>query len=182
MDEMQLHNLRRKASQYKEVLKNTLTYRQAWTDQLSQKILDQLNYIMGTIELSGEVNVRSDLENLEAVVLSLGTIRSGMFQRVNDNVKRDLIKHNGSLVYQQLFNGKVMVLIQYPYIENYGEPRPPKTVGIYRPEELQEPFFFRHMEEFLQEITLWEDYDDDEPHQRIGFQLNFGTPQEVDEE
>jgi len=137
---------------------------------------------MGEIGLEGEVEVRSDLENLEAIVLSLGTVQSGMFQRVNENIKRDLIKHNGSLVYQQLFNGKVLVLIQYPFIESYGDPRPPKTVGIYRPEELKEPFFARHIEELMQEVTLWEDYDDDEPHQRIGFQLNFGASPEFNEE
>ena len=73
-----------------------------------------------------------------------------------------------------LFNGKIIVLINYPFIENYGQPQPPKTIAIYRPEELKEPYFIRHMEEFLQEITKWEDYDDDEPTKRIGFQLNFG--------
>jgi len=31
----------------------------------------------------------------------------------------------------------------------------------------------------MSEITNWEDYDDDEPNKRIGFQLNFG-PEGVD--
>jgi hypothetical protein len=141
--------------------------------------MDELNYIIGEVELKGEVEVRSDMDNLEAVVLNLGAVRSGMSQRVNDNIQQDLIKHNGALIYQQLFNGKVIVLIQYPQIEGYGQAWAPKTIAIYRPEELQEPYFVRHVEEFLQEITLWEDYDDDEPHQqRIGFQLNFGGAEE----
>jgi hypothetical protein len=89
-----------------------------------------------------------------------------------------MIKHNGSLVYQQLFNGKIIVIIQYPFIENYGEPRPPKTVAIYRPEELSEPFLIRHLEEFIQEITDWEDFDDDEPNKKIGFSMNFNPPTE----
>jgi hypothetical protein len=169
-----LQNLHRKVKRYKEVLDNTKQYRKIWVASLSQKILDQLNYIMGQVELDGKVEVRSELENLEAVDLNLGTVRSGMSQRVNDTIHRDLIKQNGALVYQQLFNGKVMVIIQYPYIEGYGDPRPPKTIAIYRPEELKDPYFIRHVEEFMQEITLWEDYDDDEPHQRIGFELNFG--------
>ena len=48
------------------------------------------------------------------------------FKRLGDKVveetfkivvrNRDLIKQNGSLVYQQLFNGKILVLINYPYI------------------------------------------------------------------
>ncbi|MEZ4983784.1 MAG: hypothetical protein R2795_01900 [Saprospiraceae bacterium] len=174
----ELNNLNRKVARYNEVLDNTHKYREVWITELNQFILDQLNYIMGEVGLDATVEVRADLENLEAIELSLGTVRSGMSHRVNEHVQRDLIKHNGSLVYQQLFNGKIMVLIQYPYIEGYGEPRPPKTIAIYRPEELKEPFFIRHIEEFIQEITLWEDYDDDEPHQRIGFQLNFGTPAE----
>jgi hypothetical protein len=105
-------------------------------------------------------------------------VKSGMYQEVNDSIKRHLIKHNGSLIYQQLFNGKIIVIINYPFIENYGQPFPPKTIAIYRPEEIKEPFFVRHLEEFVTEIYHWEDYDDDdkpgaEPNQKIGFKLNF---------
>ena len=176
--DIELHNLRRKVTQYNEVLRNTQRYRKMWVEELSQKILDQLNYIIGQVGLEAQVEVRSDVENLEAIDLTLGTVRSGMSHRVNDHIQRDLIKHNGALVYQQLFNGKIVVLIQYPYIEGYGEPRAPKTISIYRPEELKDPYFIRHVEEFIQEVTLWEDYDDDQPHQRIGFQLNFGNSTE----
>lgn len=171
---LELANLKTKVSRYKQILDNTKKYRKVWVDSLQQQIMDELNYIVGEVELSAEVEVRSDLENLEAVVLNLGTVRSGMSQKVNDTIRQDMIKHNGALVYQQLFNGKILVLIQYPQIEGYGQPRAPKTIAIYRPEELREPYFIRHVEELLQEVTLWEDYDDDEPQQRIGFQLNFG--------
>lgn len=171
-----LINLNRKVKQYKDVLANTVQYRETWNESLAQQITDQLTQIVQEVGLEAKVERRAQLDNLAAIDLSLGTVRSGMAQRVNEHVQRDLIKHNGVLVYQQLFNGKVMVIIQYPYIEGYGEPRPPKTVAIYRPEELKPPFILRHVEEFVQEITLWEDFDDDEPHQRIGFQLNFGRP------
>ena len=169
----QLFNLKRKADQYKEVLKNTEDYRQLWKDSLCEKISAQLETMVQAIELKAKVEKRSDMENLEAVVLTLGETKSGMYQKVGEDIKRHLIKHNGSLIYQQLFNGKVIVLINYPYIESYGQPRQPKTIAIYRPEELKEPFFIRHFEEFLTEITNWEDFDDDEPNKRIGFNLNF---------
>jgi hypothetical protein len=174
----ELQNLKRKVDRYQEILANTKAYRQVWLEDLSQQILDQLNYIMGQMELEATVEVIAELENLEAIKLSLGTVHSGMSHRVNETIQRDLIKHSGALVYQQLFNGKVMVNIQYPYIEGYGDPTPPKTIAIYRPEELKTHYFIRHVEELIHEVTLWEDYDDDEPHQqRIGFQLNF-EPQE----
>lgn len=173
---MERFNLKRKAAQYKEVLANTETYRKNWKEGLKESIIRFLEEIVKELELNGRVEVRPNLENLEAVVLSLGVTQSGMYQKIDQGVDVHLIKHNGSLIYQQLFNGKIIVLVQYPFIENYGQPREPKTLAIYRPHELQEPFLIRHMEEFLQEITAWEDYDDDEPTKRIGFELNFGVP------
>ena len=175
--ESQIFNLKRKVAQYKEVLNNTANYRKVWQDSLKENIISKLQELLVQSELDAKVEERGEMENLQAVVVSLGTSESGMYQQVGDDLKRHLIKQNGSLIYQQLFNGKIIVLIHYPYIENYGEPNPPKTIAIYRPEELKDPFFIRHMEEFIQEITKWEDYDDDEPHKRIGFNLNF-TPQD----
>ena len=169
-------NLKRKADDYKRVLANTAAYRQTWDDSLEAEIKRELETLVAEAELEASVSVREEIANLAAVTLSLGNVRSGMRQEVVSGVERELIKHNGSLVYQQLFNGKVIVLIQYPFIENYGKPQPPKTVAIYRPEELRAPFYQRHLEELLTEVTKWEDYDDDEPQQKIGFQLNFQQP------
>lgn len=175
----QMMNLKRKVSQYKEVLQNTEKFRAAWHDKLRQEIMDKMNALIEATELSAKVELRNEMENLQAVVITLGESKSGMYQQVGDDIKRHLIKHNGSLVYQQLFNGKVIALIQYPFIENYGEPHPPKTIAIYRPNELNSSYFARHLEDFIQEITKWEDYDDDEPHKRIGFNLNFPKPEEA---
>lgn len=171
----ELFNLKRRVIQYKEVLKNTTTYREAWKEHLKANIIKQLETLIEATGLEATVSVREDMDNLQAVVLSLGDIESGILQQVGaSKIPRSLIKHNGSLIYQQLFNGKVVVLIQYPMIEGYGEPQPPKSIAIYRPEELTEPFFVRHMEDFMKEVTNWEDYDDDDkPAKQIGFNLNL---------
>ena len=74
-------------------------------------------------------------------------------------------------------------MINYPFIENYSKARAPRTIAIYRPEELKEAYLIRHMEEFIQEITMVEDFDDEEPHQKIGFELNFNEePDSIDME
>lgn len=174
----QIFNLQRKVLRYKEVLQQTEIYRQTWKDTLKKEIVNQLTELAASSGLEGQVEERGELENLEAVVFTLGSARSGMFQQVNDDFQRDLVKYNGALVYQQLFNGKIIVLVQYPFIEGYSEPKTPKQIAIYRPAELQSPFFIRHMETFITEITHWEDYDDDEPAQRIGFQKNFAPHQQ----
>lgn len=175
---MELNNLRNKVAYYQAIVKNTRAYRENWKGGLHDFIIKNLTKIAEETGLTPEINTKSDFENLEAIVFSLGDVKSGMYQEVSSDIKRHLIKHNGSLVYQQLFNGKIMVVINFPFIENYGEPHPPKTLAIYRPEEVQEAFLVRHVEELITNITAWEDYDDDEPtktnhSQRIGFKVNF---------
>lgn len=168
-----LSNLQSKVKQYQNVLANTIAYREVWNTQLKAEIIKGLDDMVQKTGLDASTEVKEEMLNLEAIVLSLGEVKSGLSQKINPEVQRHLIKHNGSLIYQQLFNGKVVVLINFPQIEGYGEQRPPKQIGIYRPEEIKAPFLVRHMEDFLKEITNWEDYDDDEPTQRIGYNMNF---------
>lgn len=168
-------NFQRKTERYLDVLSNTKAYRLYWQKTLKKEIVELLQKAAAFAKLPGTVEERADIQNLEAVALTLGSVKSGLGEPVSEGVHRDLIKQNGSLVYQQLFNGKILVLINYPYIEKYGQPQPPKTIAIYRPEELKEPYFIRHLETFITEITNWEDYDDDRPdeNQRIGYKMNF---------
>ncbi len=174
--EQDTQNLQRKVAHYKEVLQNTQRYREIWKKELKKGIAAQLRSLAELGGLPAKVQEVEEIQNLEAVTLTLGTSESGLGETVGNGLRRDLIKQNGSLVYQQLFNGKILVLINLPYIEKYGQPQPTKTIAIYRPEELKEPYFQRHVETFVTDVTAWEDYDDDlvsEPNQRIGFKMNF---------
>lgn len=168
-----------KVNKYKQVLENTETYRAAWHSDIKPLLVDALNEIIEDTQLNkAEVIIRDNIENLETIILDLGRSSSGISENITDSgVKRTMIKSNGSLVYQQLFNGKIMVMVFSPHIEGYGDPKPPKTIEILRPDELKAPFIIRHMELFLRDITDWEDFDDDEPEKKpnsfnpIGFNL-----------
>ncbi|NND32092.1 MAG: hypothetical protein HKN76_05825 [Saprospiraceae bacterium] len=172
---MDLTNIQNKVNQYQKILENTEQYRQDWHTSLKQMIIDQLEHIIKETGLAAKVEVKSELQHMEAVALSLGHVESGISEKIGE-ANRVLIKSNGNLVYQQLFNGKVMITIMFPFIEGLGKPRPPKNVEILRPAELKPPFLLRHVEEFLKEIIGWEDFDDDVP-QPIGFQMG-GIPQD----
>ncbi|MEM9545043.1 MAG: hypothetical protein AAGA77_03675 [Bacteroidota bacterium] len=159
-----------KANEYKRILENTGEYRKQWPTKMKPLILQTLNEIIKQTELKATVEEQDNIENLEAVVLDLGRSASGISENLeNTDIKRAMIKSNGALIYQQLFNGKVMIMTVSPYIEGYGEPKPPKPLEILRPEELTSSFIIRHVEVFLKEITEWEDYDDDEPSNKNAF-------------
>jgi len=172
-----------KANNYKQILENTQEYRKKWGKEMKPIILKTLKEILKQTGIKGKINEQDNIENLEAIVLDLGRSASGISENLeNTDIKRAMIKSNGALIYQQLFNGKVMVMLVSPYIEGYGEPKPPRPLEILRPEELTQGFIIRHVEVFLKEITEWEDYDDDEPTQKNAFNPIGFNRQMTDEE
>lgn len=168
-----LDNLKNKVKNYETVLENTIKYREVWKDSLKQQIKDDLEAICTESGIKYEFIENSQYINLDSLILSLGNTKSGIYQAVEPDIQSHLIRHNGSLLYQQIFNGKILVQVHYPMIDKYLEARQPKTIGIYRPEEIKTPFVLRHIETLISEITAWEDYDDDEniQHSKIGFTL-----------
>ena len=159
-----------KANDYKQILSNTTNYRKQWPKKMKPLIIETLEEIISQTKIEASIEQQDNIENLEAVVLDLGRSASGISENLeNTNIKRAMIKNNGALIYQQLFNGKVMIMIVSPYIEGYGDPKPPKPIEILRPEELTQSFIIRHVETFLKDITEWEDYDDDEPSNKQAF-------------
>jgi len=166
-----------KVQRYQMVLNNTQVYRERWESQLKALIISELESMMKIVGLQGTIETSNKVRHLEYIIFSLGSEESGISEIINSKTDKPLIKNNGSLIYQQLFNGKIQVMIVYPFIEGFGEPRPPKVIAIYRPEEIKQPFLIRHMEDFVKEITLWEDYDDDDQvASKIGFNHPIPTP------
>ena len=173
---MEYQNLINKTKQYNSILNNTKKYRKAWNDGLKDMIAKTLESIIEETKLNAYVEIKDDIENLEVITLSLGTEVSGIAERLPGNkVKRPFIKSSGSLIFQQLFNGKVMMMILYPYIEGYGQPKPPQTLEILRPEEFKSEFILRYAEQFMKEIIEWEDFDDDVPEKMGINPIGFGV-------
>jgi hypothetical protein len=171
---MDIPGLIGKVEDYKKVRNNTKKYRKAWDAKVKPMLHEKLGEIIEAAGLQATVVEKTEMDNLEAVVLDLGQEESGISQRVTDNLNKTMIRYNGMLVYQQLFNGKIIIMIVPPFIEGLGQPKPPYNLEILRPEELKAPFLFRHIEKLLKEVTEWEDFDDDLPEKKtIGFQTGF---------
>lgn len=172
MNELEYIGLKNKVIEYKKIIANAHAYRSDWNAHLKEFIISEVKTMAAAADLELTIRVQDNVGNLEAVTCSLGRSASGIFEKVDEDTNKPLIKHNGTLVYQQLFNGKIQVMVSLPYIEGFGNPPPPKFIAIYRPQELKRPFLERHMEAFIKTVSDWEDFDDDEPtHQKIGFQL-----------
>jgi len=176
---MDLNVLTNKVRKLEEILGNTKVYRDQWHSDVKPMLHQNLGEIIKATGLKATVEERTEMDNLEAIVLDMGQSESGIRQRVNDAISKKLIRYNGMLVYQQLFNGKIIVMIVPPYVEGIGEPNSPKTLEILRPDELTIPFLVRQVETLVKDLTDWEDYDDDKPTPTIGFNTGAFKNSEV---
>ena len=177
---MDYSNIETKVGKYNSILINTHSYRKDWSDSLKDMIMKELNTMIKKTGMAAFVECKDDIENLEVITLSLGTEVSGIAEKLPGNKsKRPFIKSNGSLIFQQLFNGKVMMMILFPHIEGYGQPKPPKTLEILRPEEFKPEFLLRYVETFLKEVIEWEDFDDDITEKMGINPIGFSSVQEL---
>ena len=125
--------IKERASKYSAMLKHVIDYRNAWYNSLKDEIVKTAGEVLEHTGISASIDIEERFENLESITISLGKAVSGIAENVDDITKRNIIKDKGSLVYSQLFNGKVQVWITYPLIEGLMQPKPPKMLGIYRP-------------------------------------------------
>ncbi len=159
-----------KVKSMNSILKNTESYRKEWKKNKKKMIINNLEKIVKESGLIAEVIVHDQFEGLEAISLTTGTKESGIYEKVSKAVKKPLIRIGGMLMFQQLFNGKISIWVNYPYIEGIGDPKAPKMLEIVRPHELKDVNILRYAEQFIDAITEWEDYDDDiPPAPGIGF-------------
>ena len=170
-----------RAAKYTNILQQVVQFRADWGKNIKKYIIKTSENILEHTGIAASIDVEERFENLESVTISLGKSLSGIAENVDNETKRNIIKDKGSLIYSQLFNGKVQAWMTYPIIEGLMQPKPPKMIGIYGPPEFNEDLILSNFDEFFKELINWENYDDDQPGQQIN-RIGFGVQhQELEE-
>lgn len=173
--------IKERASKYQTILQQVIDFRNAWGSQLKEFIRSNAELILEHTGVNAQIEIEERFENLESITISLGKSISGIAENVDGVNKRTIIKDKGSLVFSQLFNGKVQTWMTYPLIEGLMQPKPPKLIGIYAPGEFNEALILSNFDSFFSELIEWENYDDDQPGQemnRIGFGITHSDEDE----
>ena len=166
--------IKERASKYTSILQQVLDYRAAWGKSLKKFIRKQSETILNEAGINAQIEIEERFENLESITISLGKSISGIAENVDGITKRTIIKDKGSLIFSQLFNGKVQAWMTYPLIEGLMQPKPPLMIGIYAPPEFNEDLVLSTFDEFFKQLIEWENYDDDQPGQQIN-RIGFGV-------
>ncbi len=173
--------IKERAGKYTQILEQVVNYRDEWGGGLKEMIRKTSEEILSHTGVKAQIEVEEKFENLESITISLGKSISGIAENVDGVNKRTIIKDKGSLVFSQLFNGKVQSWMTYPLIEGLMQPKPPKMIGIYGPPEFNEDLILTNFDEFFKELIEWENYDDDQPGQQVA-RIGFGTHASLEEE
>lgn len=168
--------IKERVIKYKNMLDQVTQWRTTWSKTLKKFILKEVTNVLDATGLDATVSEEEKIKGLEGISIKLGSKKSGIYEMAEGgNERKDFFKEYGTLVYSQLFNGKVQVWMTYPFIEGLIEPRPPKLIGIYAPPEFNEDLIINNVETFLKDLIEWEDYDDDDPNMPPKTQIGFGV-------
>jgi len=174
--------IKERAAKYTNILDQVIDYRNSWGKSLKKFIKSHSEKILKETGINAQIEVEERFENLESITISLGKSISGIAENVDGITKRTIIKDKGSLIFSQLFNGKVQTWMTYPLIEGLMQPKPPKMIGIYGPPEFNEDLILSNFDDFFKELIEWENYDDDQPGQQVN-RIGFGVQhQNLEEE
>ncbi len=173
--------IRKRADKYLRILDQVVTFRDAWDEKIKNFIESTSADILKHTGVSAHIEVEERFENLESITISLGKSISGIAENIDDDTKRNIIKDKGSLIYTQLFNGKIQAWMTYPVIEGLMQPKEPKMLGIYTPPEINENLILDNFDQFFKELIEWENYDDDQPGHQSS-KIGFGLHQDLDTE
>lgn len=171
--------IKEKAAKYKTLLGTVDAYRTDWEKKLKKFIIKESKAILAATEIEADVDSESTVHGLEAITIKLGMRKSGIYQKMDSGEKKAIWKDYGSLIFGQLFNGKVQVWMTYPILEGLMEPKQPRMIGIYAPPEFNDALILSNIEFFINELIAWEDYDDDAPTDKPKT-IGFGTGANLD--
>lgn len=122
-----------------------------WNTSTKQEIFRVLSSISGDLKPLKAVQEGS-IRNFDTVCLGFPPTPTSIVLREGNGAK-GLTRFGGYLFYSQVFNGRILVGISYPYVEQLQDPSPNKGIALLDPTEITEQKILEHVNIFLREIT-----------------------------
>ena len=91
MIDLNVDNLKNKVKNYNTVLENTNKYREIWNESLREQIKTDLIDICGEGGLKIELSDSDQFSNLNAIICTLGNVRSGIYETMEPDIEKHLM-------------------------------------------------------------------------------------------
>ena len=122
-----------------------------WNTSTKEEILRVLSSISDDLKSLKAVQEGS-IRNFDTVCLGFPPTPTSIVLREGNGAK-GLTRFGGYLFYSQVFNGRILVGISYPYVEQLQDAPPNKGIDLLDPTEITEQKILEHVDAFLREIA-----------------------------
>lgn len=144
------------AAAYMQSLKQTETYRNMWNGTTEKLLLGKLLEIAHAYPNIGwKVDRFEAVGNLESIGLIFPDGPSGLTDR-STGILKPIEKKGAKLIFGQMYNGKIAVVLSFPLIEGATQPLENKILDHVTPDEITPAFIEKQVESFLEELKEWE--------------------------
>ncbi len=160
------HNMLKEAfDKYLNSLDQTNERRQLWNSEVKEKIFNVLTSIYNSFKFDWHVQRLESVSNYQTINISCNSHNSGMVKTFYDDntgkptKRKAYTKHGGYLAYCQSYNGKINVIIGFPYIDEWVTQMDAKVIATVEPSAITEDIISQHVIKFLQIMSEWEGMD-----------------------
>jgi hypothetical protein len=130
--------------------------RKVWNAETNKLIVETFQCVTQKVpNINWEIKNVGAMENLDLLSLGFKSESSGIVGQV-EGVFKFFAKIGGKLIYSQVYNGEIYVLIDYPHIEGHVERQSPKFLDKYEPSQISADIILDHINIFLEEMLSWE--------------------------
>lgn len=156
---------------YTDTLKKTSERRDLWTNETKAKIIETLTLVKDSFKFDWQVQRIEGTQNYQTINICFNQKHSGIVDVTIDEATgkqksfKVYTKHGGYLAYCQSYNGKINVIIGFPYIDEWVSQMDIKVIDTIEPVQVTEELISKHVIKFLDMMTEWEGKDRDS----IGF-------------
>jgi hypothetical protein len=168
-----IENIVKKANQLKNLHDSIKENQDEWQKSTKTFIYEILLKLNKELPITGYVQIVDDTKNLENVNFNLGAIPSGILEEsFDENNKRTSFKsYIGHIAFCQRTDGKIVIVIVCPYIENITNRLDNIIIDTFTPHEITESIIYKSVETFFDEMIKLEQKES----QSIGFRFNSGN-------
>ncbi len=156
---------------YLSTLTKTSERRKLWTSETKNIIIETLTAIQKTFKMGWRIQKLEQTENYQTINIHIDNHSSGIIQTNNNGTSiKSFTKYGGYLAYCQSYNGKINVIIGFPYIEEWVSQMDIKVIATIEPNEVTEELITNNIIHFLKTMEEWEGKDR-EPREPVGYKL-----------
>jgi hypothetical protein len=156
---------------YTDTLKKVNERRELWTNETKTNIINTLTLVKDTFKFDWQVQRLEGTKNYQTINICFNKKNSGIVDVKIDEVTgkekgfKAYTKSGGYLAFCQSYNGKINVIIGFPYIDEWVSQMDAKVIDTIEPELVTEELISKHVVNFLETMTDWEGKD----RESIGF-------------